>query len=749
MGQTSWRKLLYRNAYALFFSAVSLAALGTTLYTIIDARYQRFQQNQQTLARYAVTNTAQEIRSYLATQQHLLDLFVANHQQDIHTWIERPDNPLLLHQLLARLRLYIPEAIHLSLADADGRVLIPDRQQQLGRNCRLDIRHFASSGERRELFIHRNPHTHVAHIDILTAIEPPQAGRPYHLLASLDTSGLQHLLKLGETLGQHLLMLRRRQDALTIELASSEVARPQDIEQILKASPVRHATDIPETRWRLTSLLDPGVATDYRRELVADALATYALFIAINLIFLFFLFRSDIRRRNSEQEIIELNRRLKEGIRDRTEELERQKDLLEFQATHDHLTGLINRLEFENQLQKTIRRCQDIGICSVILYLDLDQFKVINDTAGHPAGDQLLCEISRILARTIRPQDVLARIGGDEFGIIMPRSSLRKASKRAERIRQAIENHSFFWGRHSFQITTSIGIMPIDQHARDLSVVMSSVDALCYAAKRSGRNQVHAFDPDDPQQSRHHQEMYMASHALRAVQEDRLVLHYQKVLPLQESGAPPLFWAEVLVRIRDGEGALVHPGEFIPALESYGGIRKLDRKVLEIAIRHLAKTPGCRFSINISRASISDKGFASFIVGLIRQYGVAPDRIVLEITETATVLNLEITRAFIAEIKQLGCQVALDDFGSGMSSFSFLSELDFDYIKLDGSFVRNIDQSPTNQAIVQAICSVSRVMGKKTIAEFVENASIARQLSDIGIDYAQGYHLHRPEALYD
>ncbi len=749
-----WRTLLSRNVYSVLFSVLSLAALGFTLNAIVDVRYRMFLDHHDQLARHAVATTKQEIQNYFVTQRHLFSLFVDNNSSRIQSWSKTPSNSRLAYQLLSELQRYIPEANFITLADNQGQLLIPGVKNKLGQSCRADLRHFALRKTFRELFIHRSPATLEPHVDIVTVYKEDRDHQPLTLLASLNTKPLQHLLELGETLGHRLLVTSNRTGIPSVELDSLNRQTGQPIPvQILKHSSVIHEEKIPDTLWNLVSLLDQKVADRYHDDLVQDAIRTYLFFIVITLIFLAILARNTLHRIRNEYDIVQLNTDLAEinlalekRVQERTLQLEKQKKQLQIQATHDPLTGLLNRNGFETQLSRAIDACKTRDKHSTLLYIDIDQFKLVNDTAGHLAGDQLLKELAKVISDISEPQDILARIGGDEFALIIQHDELAKISGQAERIRMAIEQHTFFWSDHCFQVTASIGIMPINNPDSNRHTILSAVDALCYSAKRSGRNQIHYFDEQDALQNPIHQEMHIASLAMQALQQGRMELYHQKILPLNTPKSKEC-WSEVLVRIRDDDGQLISPREFIPALEHYGGIRKLDLLVLESAIGFLAANPLCRFNINLSRASISDNELASIITGLFRRYEVDPGRVVLEITETATVSNLDNARRFIARMKDLGCRLALDDFGSGMSSFSFLSELDFDYIKLDGSFVKDIDQSSTHDAIVKAISSVSRAMGKKTIAEYVENEAIARHLARIGIDFAQGYHLHRPEAL--
>lgn len=433
-------------------------------------------------------------------------------------------------------------------------------------------------------------------------------------------------------------------------------------------------------------------------------------------------------------------------IRDMSSNFELSRKLT-YQESHDQLTGLINRTEFERILSLEIIRAKTSGIHSVVLYLDLDQFKIVNDTAGHFAGDELLRQVSDLILSNLGERDYLSRLGGDEFGILCSDSSMEEALQRADTIRQAIADYQYDWDGQYFKLGVSIGVRSLDKHVKDAAEIMSQVDTACYAAKEQGRNAVHLYNPDNTLLRTRKSEMYWSNAALDAIKKDRIVLFAQLISPI--SLKPSVIWYEILVRLKDEAGNIVYPDSFVPALERFGGITELDFAVIRHSLAFLANHPNVRLNINLSGQTIGDVSLTDFIKKQFHITGVKPSRVVFEITETASVTNLPVARKFIQEMRSLGCRLALDDFGSGMSSFGYLKTLDVDYIKLDGSFVRDIDRDPIHYSMVDSVNQVARIMGKKTIAEFVEDNDVLLTLKRIGIDFGQGYHFHKPQPLHE
>ncbi len=421
---------------------------------------------------------------------------------------------------------------------------------------------------------------------------------------------------------------------------------------------------------------------------------------------------------------------------------------LNWQASHDSLTGLPNRRQFERVLEGLLKTARTSDLQHALLYIDLDQFKLVNDTCGHIAGDELLKQLALVLQSRIRDRDLLARLGGDEFAVLLRHCGLEQAERVASTILECIQDFRFVWRDKTFSLGASIGVVVIDELSRNRTTVLSAADAACYIAKDKGRNRVWIHHPDDDDVVKHHGEMEWASRITAALENDYFVLHQQKVMPLTDSSAP--IYHELLVRMHNPNDNIVSPMAFIPAAERYGIMPAVDRWVIHQSLSWLARHrhllgKGHIYAINLSGQTLGDDGFLRFCIKQFVETNVAPSNICFEITETAAIANLTLASQFITALKAQGCYFALDDFGSGMSSFAYLKNLDVDFVKIDGTFVKDMATDPVDRVMVAAIHQVGHVLGIKTIAEFVENDAIIRELKAIGVDYAQGYGIHRPQ----
>ncbi|MDI3296806.1 EAL domain-containing protein [Janthinobacterium tructae] len=425
---------------------------------------------------------------------------------------------------------------------------------------------------------------------------------------------------------------------------------------------------------------------------------------------------------------------------------------LSWQATHDTLTQLINRREFEHLVAGALHTAKQEGHAHALLYLDLDQFKVINDTCGHAAGDVLLQLLAKMLQGKMRDSDILARLGGDELGVLLPHCPLEHARLIGEQLRQAIHELRFTWDERSFELGVSIGIVEINQDSKSMSELLSAADQACYLAKEQGRNRIHLYQESDVMLAQRHGEMLWISRLNEAFTHDYFRLYAMPIVHLRDS---PEQHDEVLIRIRNGKGDLILPGAFIPAAERYDMMLSIDRWVIRAVCQHIQsvrdslpplaalaesrRRAPALYSVNLSGMSLADPGLQDYITAQFVQYAIAPEQICFEITETAVIANLPKAQVFMRQLKAMGCRFSLDDFGSGFSSFGYLRALPVDYLKIDGIFVRGIATNAINHAMVKAINEVGHVMGLKTVAEYVENAETLAIIRELGIDYAQGY----------
>jgi diguanylate cyclase (GGDEF)-like protein/PAS domain S-box-containing protein len=420
-------------------------------------------------------------------------------------------------------------------------------------------------------------------------------------------------------------------------------------------------------------------------------------------------------------------------------------------ASHDTLTGLVNRREFDQRIDYALENSNKDNQEHALLYLDLDQFKVVNDTCGHMAGDELLKQIATILSKIIRRADTMGRLGGDEFGVLLVECGLRQAEQLADELRQAVKEYRFVWQDRTFEIGVSIGMVPITVNSGTRAELLSAADIACYAAKDAGRNRIHIYSPDDSRLAQRHGEMQWVSRITDALENDRFCLYCQAIEPL-DNQLPAGRYFEVLIRMQTDEHGLIQPGAFLSAAERYNLSTGIDRWVLKTTLDWLVKHADATasinsLSINLSGLSISDNGFLEYVSRQLEETGCQPEKICFEITETAAIANFTQAARFIAELKHYGCRFALDDFGSGMSSFAYLKNLEVDYLKIDGMFVKDMVEDPIDYAMVKSINVISHVLGKQTIAEYVENDAILARLRNLGVDFAQGYGIAKPIPL--
>jgi diguanylate cyclase (GGDEF)-like protein/PAS domain S-box-containing protein len=447
---------------------------------------------------------------------------------------------------------------------------------------------------------------------------------------------------------------------------------------------------------------------------------------------------------------------------------------LSWNASHDMLTGLINRREFEAQIAHALHSAKEEDHVHALLYMDLDQFKIVNDTCGHSAGDLLLQLLAKMLQTEMRDSDILARLGGDELGVLLPHCPPDQALLVADVIRQSVKNFRFVWDSHTFELGVSIGVVEINHHSKSMTELLIAADQACYLAKERGRNRVHLYQESDQRLARRQGEMQWVSRLNEAFEHQYFRLYAQPIVGLGPRGE---VHDEVLIRIQPGQGELILPGAFIPAAERYDMMAAIDRWVIRAVCRHVrsvregtaaadtaadtggAQAPGAaapaapdtchgQYSINLSGTSLGDEGLHDYILEQFAEHGIVPDQICFEITETAVIANLVKAQDFMTRLKALGCRFSLDDFGSGLSSFAYLKALPVDFLKIDGVFIRDIATNDVNRAMVKAINEVGHVMGICTVAEYVEDDNTLAVVRELGVDYAQGYAVGQLRPLH-
>ncbi len=434
---------------------------------------------------------------------------------------------------------------------------------------------------------------------------------------------------------------------------------------------------------------------------------------------------------------------------DVTEKVRMQREL-EYQARHDTLTGMFNRREFETQLVELARRAQQLGERHVLMYLDLDQFKLVNDTGGHNAGDHLLRSIAQRLRGALRSTDVLARLGGDEFGVLLRNCSIDQGKLVGKNLLRAVREHAFVWGERSFEVGVSIGMVPVVHGCGSVETLLTQADIACFAAKSLGRNRLRIYQDSDAEIRQRKLEMDWATRITRSIEAGAFHLYYQEIVPVGDAQPAHGRHLEVLLRMRGDNGEVLLPEAFLASAERHNLMPLLDRWVIREAFRWYASAAPAGetlIAINLSGSSIQSEGFTAYVKGLFRDHAIPPSRVCFEITETAAIENLQATAQFMQDLRGLGCRFALDDFGSGLSAFTYLKTLPVDYLKINGRFVQRMLRDEVDRAMVGAINDLGHTMRLRTIAEQVESDEILGLLAKLDVDLAQGFALSYPQPL--
>ena len=426
---------------------------------------------------------------------------------------------------------------------------------------------------------------------------------------------------------------------------------------------------------------------------------------------------------------------------------------LSYQASHDALTGLINRREFEVRLDRAIGIARTQSASHALLYIDLDQFKIVNDTCGHAAGDELLQQLSGVLLSSVRYRDTLSRLGGDEFGMLLENCPLDKAVSIANDLLKLTDAYQFTWNQSIFSVGMSIGVVPIDRTTTDIASAMSAADSACYIAKEAGRNRIQIAHLGDRKLQQRQGEMQWVSRLTRALEEKRFELFYQPIIPCAHRHNT-IRQIEIMLRLIDEDGSIIAPAAFMPAAEKYNLSANIDRWVIASTLDWLAANSGdgslpLTVFINITGQTIGNSEMLRFIINKMDETGVAPESVVFEITESTAITNITSATSFMLTLKGCGFRFSLDDFGSGLYSFTYLKKLPIDFLKIDGTYIRDVLSDPVDYAMVRSINELGQLLGKETIAEFVESLDVAEELRSIGIDYVQGHAYAKPLPLHE
>jgi len=428
----------------------------------------------------------------------------------------------------------------------------------------------------------------------------------------------------------------------------------------------------------------------------------------------------------------------------------KQAEAVAYHANHDALTGLVNRRQFEAMVDEALQSAKTDRKAHAMCFMDLDNFKIVNDTCGHEAGDELLRQLAQLFDSLVRKSDVLARLGGDEFGVFLYKCSVAEALKLANQIRAEVENFHFLWRENRFTVGVSVGLVVVDDRWESLKTLFSAADSACYIAKNEGRNRVVIYREGDGHASNRNVATRWVEEINSALESNRITLACQKIQPLHDQ--PDGLRFEMLLRLRGVDGQMISPLSFLPSAERYGLATALDERALELTLAWLNANPSLRHSLrhcslNLSGATFANIENADLFIRKIQDSGVAAEKLCFELTETATIASLSSASAFMHKLSDIGCRFSIDDFGSGLSSFAYVRKLPIDFLKIDGRLVKDILDDPTDFTLVKSINEISKSMGKRTVAEFVESPRLLNAVRDIGIDFAQGFHIGEPELI--
>lgn len=428
----------------------------------------------------------------------------------------------------------------------------------------------------------------------------------------------------------------------------------------------------------------------------------------------------------------------------------KQAEAVAYHANHDALTGLVNRRQFEALVNDALEAAKSDRRSHAMCFMDLDSFKIVNDTCGHDAGDELLRQLAQLFDSLVRKSDVLARLGGDEFGVFLYKCSVAEALKLANQIRAEVENFQFLWRENRFTVGVSVGLVVVDDRWESVKTLFSAADSACYIAKNEGRNRVIVYREGDGHASNRNVATHWVEEINTALADNRLFLAYQKIQPLKSRSDG--LRIEMLLRLKGADGEMISPSSFLPSAERYGLASALDERALDLTLSWLNANPAIQLnlrhcSLNLSSATFAKVENADLFISKIKQSGVAPEKLCFELTETATIANLSSASDFMHKLASIGCRFSIDDFGSGLTSFAYFRKLPVDFLKIDGLLIKDILEDPADFTLVKSINEMSKVMGTRTVAEFIESPQLLKAVRDIGIDFGQGFHIDEPELI--
>lgn len=721
---------------------VSSLLLGNSAYK----KHQDFLLNERLQAERSIENVSQQIQDYINRETLLLQVFLqANRHAIVDTLKDAA--PAQNTELWRELRKTFPNIHNFTFSDRNGDTLLQDPDGIVTRSCQNDLRFFAKQHYPRELSVHQVTHGRGEHIDLFTEVSGDQSDPAKVFMISLGLPQLLDILDKGSIPGHELQLINPKQERVELSSTNHPLDRhirnlqQRDMENVLAK------LKVPDTRWLLQDTAPVRRYSEHSSALLNKTLSTVLSLFVIAALLLWIIRREENRRLVAEKALRKASDELEEQVSVRTEELMESRTELEYLVAHDPLTGLLNRREFERQIEHTLQDAHTNYVQSALCYVDLDQFKVVNDTAGHAAGDELLRQLCNILQNQVRKGDTLARLGGDEFGVILHSCSSENAMSIADKLRSEVREFKFSWQGMQFEVGASIGVVPITPEAENIQVLMTAADSACYTAKELGRNQVHLYRPGAGNIVESTALMKRSQDVTRARQEGRLILYCQPIRYIGTTAKASLSH-ETLIRMYTPQGVLEKPEEFLHAAERFGHMTELDLWVTREALNWLADAPEqYRLNVNLSGQTLSHPQGLQNFEELLDHFKEVQTRICFEITETAAVGSFTQARNFISTLRNRGCRFALDNYGSGVCSFSYLRNLPVDSLKIDGEIIKAIVKDPVSVAMVSSISRMAKAMNLVCIAEYIEDAQLLAQIQAMGIEYGQGYYFGEPIPL--
>ena len=719
------------------------------LVTHYSQQIHRLQTTQRDMAERAVANAADQIERHLNNQKRLMRYFVEANAQHLSEIAWNGTTPAPKTPVWKELEKLYPGLLDFTIANDKGVLLLSGKQELTSADCQTDIDFFAQQHHQRNIYLHTTADGGHAHYDLLEHFEAAHSNNQLILVLKVRPDPILEILRNNSPASHTLLLLNNNTE--TVELSSADVATNHSSRSMADIDLRRIAAKrkISGTRWQLQDEVSDHIYRDYSKSLINRLAVTFLGLLFLSAFLLWRMRREEQRRLDTEEALLTAREELESQVSARTEELLEKHNELEYLVAHDPLTGLLNRREFETAIVQTLDEAHSTHLASALCYVDLDRFKTVNDTAGHAAGDELLRQLSIILKRHIRQEDRLARLGGDEFGLILHNCSLNNAATIAEKLRNEVKQFKFSWQGMQFEVGASVGIVPITDKSENAQALLSAADAACYAAKKHGRNQVHLYAQDADQQDENARMMKRSQDVAEARNSGRLLLYCQPIKHIAPAKHKTIAF-ETLVRMLDRSGNLLQPAEFVHAAERFGHMPDLDYWVTEESLKWLSTAPdGVRLNVNLSGQTLSNPKCADQFEQLLNDYGDLQQQICFEITETAAVGSFSQARDFISRLRQHGCGFALDDYGSGVCSFSYLRNLPVDSLKIDGELIQAVVKDPVAVAMVSSISRMAKAMKLRCIAEFIENEQLLTQIQAMGIEYGQGYYIGKPAPLAD